>query len=495
MIEKRYLYKRHNVYWVRVRVPNNLRSIIGKTELNKNLYTTNLSEANIRKHKVVAELKQIINLAKRKIDGTIDSLSKEDQLREVAMEFRPSPEEDFKTLEKIDYAFQATLENKIQELYGQKELDAIFNSHEPEWKGKEPNPKAMKATSDAFRIFDPNSEPLSVTSKTFLSEKKKDLKTATFKRKEGNINNFVRWTGNSEIKEITKRNAGDYVTHLRESKNPAPATLRNTIFDISSLFTWAEGRGYIDKNPFQKLNLPSSSTSTKKREPWDYEQLMMFLKSKYTGRNEFIATVIAMYSGMRLGEICDLKNKDIYNGCFHVKEGKTPSAARVIPIHPVIKPIIENLKNTSENEYLIRGISNGGYDSKRSWNFQKKLTRLRQKLKTPEGLKFHTLRNTFATRMENLGIPTNHLNKLLGHKNNNMSLDVYSAGLAIEPLVESINKLTYGEELDSFVEGYLKEKSNGEANDKITDMELLAKLQTSESILGSRILRNVREGD
>ena len=82
MIEKRYLYKRHNVYWVRVRVPNNLRNIIGKTELNKNLYTTNLSEANIRKHKVVAELKQIINFAKRKLDGTLDSLSKKDQVRE-----------------------------------------------------------------------------------------------------------------------------------------------------------------------------------------------------------------------------------------------------------------------------------------------------------------------------------------------------------------------------------------------------------------------------
>ena len=356
----------------------------------------------------------------------------------------------------------------------------------------------MKATSDAFRIFDPNSEPLSVTSKTFLSEKKKDLKTATFKRKGGNINNFVRWTGNSDIKEITKRNAGDYVTHLRESKNPAPATLRNTIFDISSLFTWAEGRGYIDSNPFQKINLPSSSKSPKKRFPWNNEQLMMFLKSKNTGRNEFIATVIAMYSGMRLGEICDLQNKDVHNRCFHVKEGKTRSAARVIPIHPVIKPIIDNLKDTSENEYLIKGIKNGGYDSKRSWNFQKKLTRLRQKLKTPEGLNFHTLRNTFATRMENLGIPTNHLNKLLGHKNNNISLDVYSAGLAIEPLVESINKLTFGEEADSFIKEYLPDESksgNGEANDKITDIELLAKLQTSESILGSRILRNVKERD
>ena len=71
---------------------------------------------------------------------------------------------------------------------------------------------------------------------------------------------------------------------------------------------------------------------------------MKFLQSKYTSRNEFIATFIAMYSGMRLGEICDLQNKDIHNRCFHVKEGKTRSAARVIPIHPVIEPIIENLK-------------------------------------------------------------------------------------------------------------------------------------------------------
>ena len=137
-------------------------------------------------------------------------------------------------------------------------------------------------------------------------------------------------------------------------------------------------------------------------------------------------------------------------------------------------------------------------DNKRSWNFQKKLGRLRKKIGIPKGVVFHTLRNTFATSMENLNIPRNHISQLMGHKDSNMALDVYSSGLAIEPLVESINKLTYGEEVDSFIKETLSEESksgNGEANDKMTDMELLAKLQTSESILGSRILRNVREGD
>jgi hypothetical protein len=39
----------------------------------------------------------------------------------------------------------------------------------------------------------------------------------------------------------------------------------------------------------------------------------------------------------------------------------------------------------------------------------------------------------------------------MGHEDSNMALTVYSGGLAIESLVESINKLTYGKEIDSFI--------------------------------------------
>ena len=62
--------------------------------------------------------------------------------------------------------------------------------------------------------------------------------------------------------------------------------------------------------------------------------------------------------------------------------------------------------------------------------------------------------------MENLGIPTNHINKLMGHKHNNMALDDYSSGLTIERLMESINKLTYGEEVDSYIKDSLRERSS-----------------------------------
>ena len=222
---------------------------------------------------------------------------------------------------------------------------------------------------------------------------------------------------------------------------------------------------------------------------------MTFLKSELIGENEFTATCVALYSGMRIDEICNIQKTNISENCFKVLEGKTEAAQRVIPIHPLLRPIIDRFLESSLDEFLIKGIKSGGYDNKRSWNFVKRHGRLRKKIGIPEGVVFHTLRNTFATSMENLNIPRNHISQLMGHEDSNMALDVYSSGLAIEPLVESINKLTFGEEVDSFIEEALTEKSNGEAKDKINDMELLAKLQTSESILGSRILRNVKEGD
>ena len=117
-MEKSYLYRRHNVYWVRVRVPDKVRDIVGKTQLSKNLSTTDLSEANRKKHIVIAELKQIIHFAEKKIDGNFASLSKEDQIRELALEFRPSS--NLKIIQKISIPFLLILSKIKYQNYMEK---------------------------------------------------------------------------------------------------------------------------------------------------------------------------------------------------------------------------------------------------------------------------------------------------------------------------------------------------------------------------------------
>ena len=61
-MDTKHLKRRYNVYWVRVWVPEPVREILGKSELWKNLYTTDLAEANTKKHRVVAELMGYVSL-------------------------------------------------------------------------------------------------------------------------------------------------------------------------------------------------------------------------------------------------------------------------------------------------------------------------------------------------------------------------------------------------------------------------------------------------
>ena len=191
-MDKSYLWKRHNVYWVRVRVPDRVRHIIGKSELSKNLHTTDLLKANNLKHGVIAQLKNQILKAEKKRDDFIQQLSKEDQLREFALEFRNQSEESSFDREA---SFDDSIYNKVLELYGQNETEAIFNSHHEKWVGQEPSPKAIKATADSYKIADPTSQPLSIIIQVFLSERKGDLALSTFKRKECNIKDFLTWFG------------------------------------------------------------------------------------------------------------------------------------------------------------------------------------------------------------------------------------------------------------------------------------------------------------
>jgi integrase len=495
-MDTKHLKRRHNVYWVRVWVPEPLRGILGKSELWQNLYTTDLAEANRKKHRVVAELMEVIEQAKRDREGTLDKVSREEKLKQYALKYtRESDAAKNNDDEDVEDFFDEAIEAKIYELYGDKDGEGILNFGHPESDASEKNPSAVKALIDSYKIHTHDYEPISSISKLFLSEESESLKPSSFRRKKKHIEQFIKWSGDRDISKITKKIAGEYVTSIISNKNPAYDTLRNIVGDISSLFSWAEGRGYLDRNPFYKLKLPKADKGSQKRRQWANEEILMFLSSSKIGINEFTATVVGMYSGMRLDEICNIQKAHISDNCFRILEGKTKAAKRKIPIHPVIGPLVGRFLDSSKDDYLIKGIKSGGYDKKRSWNFQKKLGRLRKQIGIPGGIVFHTLRNTFATHMENAGVPVNHISQLMGHEDSHMALTVYSGGLRIEPLVESINKLTYGEELDSFIKEALTEKSNVEENDKITDMELLAKLQTSESILGSRILRNVREGD
>ena len=121
-MDKQHLKRRYDVYWARVRVPDSVKGIIGKSELSKNIYTTDLAKANRKKHRVVAELIKVIEQAKRDLEETRDKVSRVEKLREFALDFRRESDAAKNYVEEdLEDFFEEAIEAKVYELYGAKE--------------------------------------------------------------------------------------------------------------------------------------------------------------------------------------------------------------------------------------------------------------------------------------------------------------------------------------------------------------------------------------
>lgn len=199
-MDKKHLKRRHNVYWVRVWVPEPLRGILGKSELWQNLYTTNLAEANTKKHRVVAELMEVIGQAKRDREGTLDKVSREEKLKQFALEHtRESDAAKNNDEEDVEDFFEEAIAAETYKLYGDKDGEEIINFNHPESNATENNPSAVRALIDSYKIHSHDYEPISSISKLFLSEESERLKPSSFRRKKKHIDQFIKWPGDRDI--------------------------------------------------------------------------------------------------------------------------------------------------------------------------------------------------------------------------------------------------------------------------------------------------------
>ena len=104
---------------------------MGKTELWKNLYTSDLAEANRKKHAEIGLMYEEIEQAKRDYEGMKDRLSNDFQISKYAENLREakittSENDDDTSVIKLEL-----LENKLMELHGFKKAHEILYGDVP----------------------------------------------------------------------------------------------------------------------------------------------------------------------------------------------------------------------------------------------------------------------------------------------------------------------------------------------------------------------------
>ena len=264
---------------------------------------------------------------------------------------------------------------------------------------------------------------------------------------------------------IIKVKNNDISKDLLTLTNYSNSTISKVKRLISKAFDIAITQNIITTNPFKVDDLiikVKSNKINKKIEALTLEEQNLFLNElSHTDDKYKNIFYIALYTGMRIGEILALKKEDIdlKNKIIKVnktitrdknnkpilgKTTKTYSSLRDVPIIKPLFPILSDLISGVDN-YLF--LYNNSFISPNIINMHfKKLCKnanikvfinpnksiyhnneiKKVNLKT-SSVNTHMLRHTFATRCIESGMNALVLSKLLGHKKIEITLNVYTS--------------------------------------------------------------------
>lgn len=153
---------------------------------------------------------------------------------------------------------------------------------------------------------------------------------------------------------------------------------------------------------------------------------------------------LALFSGIRIGELCALQWKDIrikdrlicVNATMQrvkdcdsqnnakskiiIGEPKSDNSARLIPMVDSVADLCDRMQPRSSSAFVLTGTEQ--YMEPRT--LQYRLAKYTRECGL-DGVHFHTLRHTFATRCVEVGFEIKSLSEILGHANTSITLNRY----------------------------------------------------------------------
>ena len=240
---------------------------------------------------------------------------------------------------------------------------------------------------------------------------------------------------------------------------------------ISAFFIWCHDHEYIDRNPAKNLKLLLGHKASSERKAFSADDLkVMFTnlrEDKLHGWKPYKLWIplIALYSGARENEICQLRLDNVFTvggiPCLEITdEGdenarlKTASSKRTIPLHPVLLRL-DFLGFVLECRKNIRSRRSG---ANRLWpmlefkagygyahDFQKFFGRFNRRYVTEDEKKvFHSFRHSFTNNLKQQGVQESMVAEIVGHSIESMTFSRYGKEFNPAIMLENMKKLDYG---------------------------------------------------
>ena len=248
----------------------------------------------------------------------------------------------------------------------------------------------------------------------------------------------------------------------------SPRTVQRHIAALSTLWESVIESGQIGTNIFSGFKFAATKKANEQREMWPEDKLnALFTGPVWAGcqspdrrskpgklvikDEKFWLPLIALFSGMRQEEICQLQLSDIRQESgiwvFDVnaaadRKVKTGESIRLVPIHStLIKAGFLHYvsdQRAAAQVLLFSQLKRGGADQRLGHNFSKWFTRYRREvgLYKPE-VNFHSFRHSATTFMQWSGVLEQIIDKVTGHVRQGETAR-YTKNFKIEQLRDAI---------------------------------------------------------
>ncbi|KXV78612.1 site-specific integrase [Acetobacter cerevisiae] len=240
-------------------------------------------------------------------------------------------------------------------------------------------------------------------------------------------------------------------------------SVKNHMMRLSALWNQLHQRELVTRNPWTGWNFENGQKTV--RRSWTTKELALLASASWHSTSVpeqtfRLVTLIAAYSGMRLGEICTLRKEDLQTvdgiPCFlirpHTETGWTPkteAGTRIVPVHSkLIEAGVLALKDTTDGLYLIPGLETSK-QGVRGAALGRAFSLLKTRIGLPAEITFHSFRHTVSTQLRNAdaNIREVWIDRLLGHEATHKSqgTTTYLTGITTANLNQTIEAISYPE--------------------------------------------------
>lgn len=263
-------------------------------------------------------------------------------------------------------------------------------------------------------------------------------------------NHLIPHFGRRKIGTITESDVQGYIMYLYNEGRLdnggglTVKTIRDVILVLRLAMTYAYKEKVIPLLNWEMIEYPKE-LGVKRVVSLSKEEEQNLIQCIYLDLNRKTAGIlVALMTGLRIGELCGLQMKDIClsnntinvnktvqrifdkrkgTTYIHIGPPKTKTSARTIPIPSLLGNIIKRFLTDNPNHFFLTGKSKPTEPRTYRQFFARFIKRNGLKK-----VKFHEIRHTFAVRaIEIPDFDIKSLSEILGHKNVSFTLNVYGS--------------------------------------------------------------------